>query len=60
MRTVKIERVVMNSAKTGAIEFSLFSVIAGVILIAVLDAAGGSVNTLFTVVVSALQSVASV
>ena len=60
MRTVKIERVVMNSAKTGAIEFSLFSVIAGVILIAVLDAAGGSVNTLFTVVVSALQAVASV
>ncbi len=57
---MKIERVVMNTAKTGAIEYSLFSAIAGIISIAVLDAAGGSLDTLFTVVASALQTVASV
>ncbi len=57
---MKIERVVINSAKTGAIEYGLFSAIAGVISIAVLDAFGGSINTLFTVVVSALQTAASV
>ncbi len=57
---MKIERVAINATKTGAIEYGLFSAIAGVISIAVLDAFGGSINTLFTVVASALQAVASV
>ncbi len=57
---MKIERVVINTAKTGTIEYSLFIAVAGVISIAALDAAGGSLDTLFTVVASALQAVASV
>ncbi len=57
---MKIERVAINTAKTGAIEYSLFSAIVGIISIAVLDAVGGSLDTLFTVVASALQTVASV
>ncbi len=57
---MKIERVVINTAKTGAIEYSLFSAIAGIISIYILDATGGSLNTLFTAVASALQTVASV
>ncbi len=57
---MKIERVAINATKTGAIEYGLFSAIAGVISIAVLDAFGGSINTLFTVVASALQTAASV
>ena len=57
---MKIEQVVINTAKIGAIEYSLFSAVAGIISIAALDAAGGSLNTLFTVVASALQAVASV
>ncbi len=57
---MKIERVAINTAKTGAIEYSLFSAVVGIISIAILDAAGGSLNTLFTVVTSALQTVASV
>ena len=57
---MKIERVVINTAKTGAIEYSLFTAVAGIISIGVLDAAGGSLDTLFTVVASALQTVASV
>ncbi len=57
---MKIERVVTNTAKTGAIEYSLFVAVAGIISIAALDAVGGSLDTLFTVVASALQAVASV
>ena len=57
---MKIERVVINTAKTGAIEYSLFVAVAGIISIAALAAAGGSLDTLFTVVASALQAVASV
>ncbi len=57
---MKIERVVINTAKTGAIEYSLFIAVAGIISIGVLDAAGGSLDTLFTVVASALKIVASV
>ncbi len=57
---MKIERVVINTAKTGAIEYSLFSAIAGIISIAAMDAFGGSLDTLFTVVASALQTVASI
>ena len=57
---MKIERVVINTAKTGAIEYSLFSAVAGIISIFVLDAAGGSLDTLFTVVASALQTLASI
>ncbi len=57
---MKIERVVINTAKTGAIEYSLFSAVAGIISLAVLDAAGVSLDTLFTVVASALQIAASV
>ncbi len=57
---MKIERVVINTAKTGAIEYSLFVAVAGIISIAALDAADGSLDTLFTVVASALQAVASV
>jgi len=60
IRIMKIERVVINTAKTGAIEYSLFSAIAGIISIYILDATGGSLNTLFTAVASALQTVASV
>ncbi len=57
---MKIERVVINTAKTGATEYSLFVAVAGIISIAALDEAGGSLDTLFTVVASALQAVASV
>ncbi len=57
---MKIERVAINTAKTGAIEYSLFIAVAGIISIGLLDAAGGSLDTLFTVVASALQAVASV
>ena len=57
---MKIERVAINATKTGAIEYGIFSAIVGVISIAVLDAFGGSINTLFTVVASALQTAASV
>ena len=57
---MKIERVVINTAKTGTIEYSLFIAVAGIISIAALDAAGGSLGTLFTVVASALQTAASV
>ncbi len=57
---MKIERVAINTAKTGAIEYSLFSAIAGIILISILDATGGSLNTLFTAVASVLQTAASV
>ena len=57
---MKIERVAINATKTGAIEYGLFSTIAGIIAIAALDAVGGSINTVFTVVVRALQAAASV
>ncbi len=57
---MKIERVVINTAKTGAMEYSLFSAIAGIISIYILDATGSSLNTLFTAVASVLQTVASV
>ena len=57
---MKIERVAINATKTGAIEYGLFSAIAGVISIAVLDAVGGSIHTLFTVVASAPQTAAFV
>ncbi len=57
---MKIERVVLNAPRTGVIEYSLFIAVAGVISIAVLDAAGGSLDTLFTVIASALQTAASV
>ncbi len=57
---MKIERVVINTAKTGAIEYGLFIAVAGIISIGVLDMAGGSLDTVFTVVASALQAAASV
>ncbi len=57
---MKFERVAINTAKTGAIEYGLFCAVVGIISIAILDATGGSLNTLFTVVTSALQIVASV
>ena len=57
---MKIERVVINTAKTGAIEYSLFSAIAGIISIYILDVTGSSLNTLFTAVASVLQTAASV
>ena len=60
MRIMKIERVAINTAKTGAIEYSLFSAIAGIISIYILDATGDSLNTLFTAVASVLQTVPSV
>ncbi len=60
IRIMKIERVVINTAKTGAIEYSLFSAIAGIISIYILDVTGSSLNTLFTAVASVLQTAASV
>ena len=57
---MKIERVVINTAKTGAIEYSLFIAVASIISISAMDAFGGSLDTLFTVVAGALQTVASV
>ncbi len=51
---MKIERVGINTTKTGAIEYSIFSAVAGIIAIAVMDAADVSLNTLFTVVTSEL------
>ncbi len=57
---MNIERVVINTAKTGAIEYSLFIAVAAIISIAAMDAAGGSLDTLFTVIASALQTLASV
>ncbi len=57
---MKIERVMINTTRIGAIEYSLFSAVAGIISLAILDAAGGSLDTLFMVVASALQTAASV
>lgn len=48
-----------NGPKTHAIEYSLFISITAVIAIAALDATGGSVTALYTLVSDALIAVAS-
>ena len=57
---METKRVVINTTKIGAIEYSYFSAIAGIISLAILDAAGWSLDTVFTVVASALKTAASV
>jgi Flp pilus assembly pilin Flp len=54
-----LTRVVANGPKTHAIEYSLFISITAVIAIAALDATGGSVSALYTLVSDALIAVAS-
>lgn len=55
-----MNRVIANGPKTHTIEFGLFLSIAGVIAIALLDATGGSVLSLYTMVSDALVAVAAV
>ena len=55
-----VNRVIANGPKTHAIEYGLFISIAGVIAIVALDATGGSVVSLYTMVSDALIAVASV
>ena len=55
-----MNRVLVNGPKTHAIEYGLFISIAGIIAIAALDATGGSVVSLYTMVSDALVDVAAV
>lgn len=50
-------RVVVHGPKTHAIEFSLFVSITAVIAVAILDATGGSVVSLYAMVADALVAV---
>ena len=52
-----LNHVVTNPPRTHAIEYGLFTSIAAVIMIAILDAAGGSIVSLFTQVTDALVAV---
>lgn len=52
--------VVTNPPRTHAIEYGLFISIAAAIMIAVLDATGGSVLSLYAMVTDALVSAAAV
>jgi Flp pilus assembly pilin Flp len=55
-----LSRAVTNPPRTHAIEYGLFISIAAIIMIAVLDATGGSVLSLYTMVNDALVAVAAV
>jgi Flp pilus assembly pilin Flp len=54
-----LSSVVTNPPRTHAIEYGLFISIAAVIMIAVLDATGGTVLSLYTMVTDALVAVAA-
>ncbi len=54
-----MNRVVVNGPKTTAIEYSLFISVVAVIAIATLDATGGSLNTMYTLVADAMQAAIS-
>jgi Flp pilus assembly pilin Flp len=51
-----LNRVVVNGPKTNAIEYSLFISVVAIIAIAALDATGGSLNTMYTLVADAMQA----
>ena len=55
-----LSRAVTNPPRTHAIEYGLFISIAAIIMIAVLDATGGSVLSLYAMVTDALIAVAAV
>ena len=55
-----MNRVVVNGPKTTAIEYSLFISVVAIIAIAMLDATGGSLNTMYTLVTAAMQAAISV
>ena len=55
-----LNRVIAHGPKTHTIEFGLFISITAVIAIAILDATGGSVLSLYTMVSDALVAVATV
>jgi hypothetical protein len=52
-------RVVVHGPKTHSIEYSLFISITAIIAIAILDATGGSVVSLYAMVADALVAVAT-
>ena len=52
-----LNHVVTNPPRTHAIEYCLFISIAAIIMIAILDATGGSIVSLFTQVTDALVPV---
>ena len=49
-------RIIATGPRTTAIEYSLFISVVAIIAIAALDAAGGSVNHVFTIVTDALTA----
>ena len=54
-----MNRVVTNPPRTHAIEYGLFISISAVIAVAILDTAGGSVLSMYTLVSDALVAVAT-
>ena len=54
-----LNRFVATGPRTTAIEYSLFISVAAIIAMAALDAAGGSVNDVFTIVADALTAAIS-
>ena len=54
-----LNRFVATGPRTAAIEYSLFISVAAIIAMAALDAAGGSVNDVFTIVADALTAAIS-
>ena len=51
-----LNRIVATGPRTTAVEYSLFISVVATIAIATLDAAGGSVNHVFTIVTDALTA----
>ncbi len=54
-----LNRLVATGPRATAIEYSLFISVAAIIAIVALDAAGGSVNDVFTIVADALTAAIS-
>ena len=54
-----LNRFVATGPRTTAIEYSLFISVAAIIAMPALDAAGGSVNDVFTIVADALTAAIS-
>ena len=54
-----LNRIVATGPRATAIEYSLFISVAAIIAIAALDATGGSVNDVFTIVADALTAAIS-
>ena len=55
----EMNRFVATGPRTTAIEYSLFISVAAIIGIATLDATGGSVNNVFTIVADAMSAAIS-